>query len=383
MKAVRWRSAVSQSPFESDHMGPPTGSTSLPRVFAQPQLAQLQRQSVVRHAAATAIEQEVMVDAIPDSLLRAGDDQNSMRGHFERMIRKAQADICAAVEEVDGCKFRQDAWTRPGGGGGITRVMQDGNVWEKAGVGVSVVFGKMPQEAYRAATGTNKSNGASKDDMVPFFAAGISSVMHPKNPHCPTMHFNYRYFETDEWNGIPAQWWFGGGTDITPSYIDEEDQRHFHGVYKRVCDNHDPAYYPKFKQWADDYFLNKHRNERRGLGGIFFDDLRDKPREEIVKFSTEAVNAVCESYLPIVKKHRDDAFTQKEKEWQQMRRGRYVEYNLVYDRGTTFGLKTGGRIESILMSLPLTCRFEYCHEVAPGSPEADLLDACTNPRTWV
>ncbi|KAK9824031.1 hypothetical protein WJX72_007126 [[Myrmecia] bisecta] len=323
------------------------------------------------------------MDAVPETLLRAGDVPSSMRGTFERIIRKAQDKICSSIEAVDGCKFGQDAWTRPGGGGGVTRVLQDGNVWEKAGVGVSIVFGKMPQEAYQAATGTNTSTSAGKDDMVSFFAASISCVMHPRNPHCPTMHFNYRYFETEEWNGSPAQWWFGGGTDITPSYVNEEDMRHFHGVYKRVCDAHDPSYYPRFKQWADDYFLIKHRNERLGLGGIFFDNLRDQPREDLLHFSADALEAVCEAYLPIIEWHKDDPYTETQKEWQQLRRGRYVEYNLIYDRGTTFGLKTGGRTESILMSLPLTCRFEYCHQMAPASPEADLLDACTNPRTWV
>jgi coproporphyrinogen III oxidase len=305
-----------------------------------------------------------------------------MRGRFERVIREAQDSICAAVEAEDGTKFRQDAWTRPGGGGGITRVIQGGKVFEKAGVNVSVVYGSMPAEAYRAAVGRDVS-GLDAADRVPFFAAGISSVMHPHNPHAPTMHFNYRYFETDEWNGIPGQWWFGGGTDITPSYLYPDDMAHFHGAYKAVCDAHDPAYYPKFKSWCDDYFLIKHRGERRGLGGIFFDDLNDRPAADILKFSTQAVNTVVPAYLPLVSRHKDDAFTPEQRQWQQLRRGRYVEFNLVYDRGTTFGLKTGGRIESILMSLPLTASWEYDQSPAAGSPEADLLDACKNPQTWV
>ncbi|KAK9918093.1 hypothetical protein WJX75_001161 [Coccomyxa subellipsoidea] len=346
-----------------------------------------ERSSHIMRAAAVGIEKEEMLASTPDSLLREqSSESEGIRGRFERIIRDAQNRIVAAVEEEDGeGKFREDAWARPGGGGGVSRVMQGGKVWEKAGVGVSVVYGTMPPEAYRAAKGNNSVNGASNGASggVPFFAAGISSVMHPRNPFAPTMHFNYRYFETEEWNGIPGQWWFGGGTDITPSYVDEEDMRHFHGIYKRVCDNHDPAYYPKFKQWADDYFLCKHRNQRRGLGGIFFDDLNDRPQDEILAFSTEALGAVTESYLPLVQKHKNDPFTEQQKEWQQMRRGLYVEYNLVYDRGTTFGLKTAGRIESILMSLPLTARWEYCPPVDPTSPEAELVDACTNPRTWV
>lgn len=325
------------------------------------------------------------MDAAPKSLLRPGKDtDSSTKAKFEKVIRSAQDSICKAIEEIDGTKFRQDAWTREDGGGGITRVMQDGNVWEKAGVNVSVVYGSMPPEAYRAATGNSEAlRGKEIIGRVPFFAAGISSVMHPRNPHAPTMHFNYRYFETEEWNGLPAQWWFGGGTDITPSYLYEEDMKHFHGTYKTVCDRHDPAYHAKFKQWCDDYFLISHRGERRGLGGIFFDDLNNKDPETILKFSTDCVNSVVDSYCPIVVKHKDDAFTPKQKEWQQLRRGRYVEFNLVYDRGTTFGLKTGGRIESILMSLPLTASWMYDNQPTPGSPEADLLDACKNPRTWV
>ena len=221
---------------------------------------------------------------------------------------------------------------------------------------------------------------------VPFFAAGISSVMHPHNPMAPTMHFNYRYFETDAPAGVegaPRAWWFGGGTDLTPSYLFKEDVSHFHGTYKKVCDDHDSAFYPKFKAWCDDYFLIKHRGERRGLGGVFFDDMNDRDPDKLLAFATDCAAAVVPAYVPLVSKHKDDKFTPQQKEWQQLRRGRYVEFNLVYDRGTTFGLKTGGRIESILMSLPLTARWEYDQHPAPGSPEADLLDACKNPRAWV
>ena len=202
--------------------------------------------------------------------------------------------------------------------------------------------------------------------------------MHPRNPHCPTMHFNYRYFETD--GGI---WWFGGGQDITPCYVNEEDMKHFHGSLKEVCDKHDPEYYPKFKKWADDYFKIQHRGETRGLGGIFFDDLDDRDPDEIFEFVKELSNNVVNAYGPIIEKHKDDEFTQKEKEWQLMRRGRYVEFNLVYDRGTIFGLKTGGRIESILMSLPELARWEYDHQPVEGTPEYDFIDATKNPREWV
>lgn len=255
--------------------------------------------------------------------------------------------------------------------------MANGRIWEKAGVNLSVVYGTMPKEALNAATerGENRGDG----DAVPFFATGLSCVMHPRNPHCPTMHFNYRYFETEGGD----KWWFGGGTDITPCYVDEDDMKHFHGVYKEVCDRHDPEYYSKFKKWADDYFLIKHRGERRGLGGIFFDDLNDRDPEEIFEFCKDAANHVVAAYGPIIQKHQNDEYTEEEKRWQQLRRGRYAEFNLVYDRGTIFGLKTGGRTESILMSLPETARWEYDHHPEPGSPEAEFLDAAMNPREWV
>jgi len=333
--------------------------------------------------AAAAIEEEVYVEGAPVTLLREEDYESPMRVKFEKMVREAQDTICAAVEELDGSKFHEDTWTRPTGGGGISRVLQDGNVFEKAGVNVSVVYGQMPPEAYRAATG---DDSAGKAGPVPFFASGISSVMHPRNPHAPTVHFNYRYFETDpgeNTEGAPRAWWFGGGTDLTPSYIVEEDIKSFHGLLKDVCDKHDEDFYPRFKQWADDYFLNKHRGERRGVGGIFFDDMNDRDPEELLAFATDCADAVVPCYIPLVAKHKDDPFTEEEKEWQQIRRGRYVEFNLVYDRGTTFGLKTGGRIESILMSLPLTCRYEYDHKQEEGSREADAMDAFKNPRNWL
>eukprot|EP00199_Chlamydomonas_sp_CCMP681_P001770 CAMPEP_0119107880 /NCGR_PEP_ID=MMETSP1180-20130426/12110_1 /TAXON_ID=3052 ORGANISM="Chlamydomonas cf sp, Strain CCMP681" /NCGR_SAMPLE_ID=MMETSP1180 /ASSEMBLY_ACC=CAM_ASM_000741 /LENGTH=360 /DNA_ID=CAMNT_0007093429 /DNA_START=114 /DNA_END=1193 /DNA_ORIENTATION=+ len=322
--------------------------------------------AAVAPPAVRGIEAENMVAKPPATLLRPVDLTSSVKTRFEKMIRSAQDSICKAVSDIDGTPFREDAWTRESGGGGITRVLENGNVWEKAGVNVSVVYGSMPPEAYRAATG---SVDKSFTGRVPFFAAGVSCVMHPHNPHAPTMHFNYRYFETEPWNGIPGQWWFGGGTDITPSYLYEEDMKHFHGMYKTICDKHDPTYHEKFKTWCDTYFLIKHRGETRGLGGIFFDDLNDKGPHEIMNFSEECVNSVVAAYCPLVTKHKDDAYTPQQRQWQQMRRGRYVEFNLVYDRGTTFGLKTGGRIESILMSLPVTASWQYDHQPAPGTPE--------------
>ena len=323
-------------------------------------------------------------DEVPDSLVKEGDGPDGnypMRSKFEKMCREAQKKITAAIEEIDGGgTFQEDAWVRPTGGGGMSRVLTGGNVFEKAGVNLSVVYGSMPQEALQAATerGVDRAKGMAPGERVPFFACGLSSVMHPKNPFAPTMHFNYRYFETD--GGV---WWFGGGTDITPSYVNEDDMKHFHGTYKAICDEHDPTYYKEFKEWADRYFLIKHRNETRGLGGIFFDDQNNKDPDEHFAFSEACVNSVIKAYGPIVEKHKDDDFTEKNKEWQLMRRGRYVEFNLVYDRGTVFGLKTGGRIESILMSLPETARWEYDHVPKADSPEADFIDACQNSREWV
>ncbi|CAA7047052.1 unnamed protein product [Microthlaspi erraticum] len=337
------------------------------------------------------IEKEVPETERPFTFLRdseGGDSQSSssssVRARFESMIRAAQDNVCSAIEAVEGGpKFKEDVWSRPGGGGGISRVLQDGNVWEKAGVNVSVVYGVMPPEAYRAAKGASSEQ---KPGPVPFFAAGISSVLHPKNPFAPTLHFNYRYFETDapkDVPGAPRQWWFGGGTDFTPAYIFEEDVKHFHSVQKQACDKFDPSFYPRFKKWCDDYFYIKHRDERRGLGGIFFDDLNDLDQEMLLSFATECASSVIPAYIPIIEKRKDTPFTEQHKAWQQLRRGRYVEFNLVYDRGTTFGLKTGGRIESILVSLPLSARWEYDHKPEEGSEEWKLLDACINPKEWL
>lgn len=320
----------------------------------------------------------------PDSLVRPGDGPDGnypMRARFEKMIREAQISITDAIEKIDGkATFQEDCWTRANGGGGMSRVLKDGAVWEKAGVNLSVVYGSMPQEALQAATerGVDRAKGMAPGERVPFFACGLSCVMHPRNPFCPTMHFNYRYFETD--GGV---WWFGGGTDITPSYLNLDDMKHFHGTYKEVCDRHDPEFYPKFKAWADRYFVISHRNETRGLGGIFFDDLNDRDPELLFQFAKDAVNSVVPAYGPIVEAHKDDPFTEREKQWQQMRRGRYVEFNLVYDRGTVFGLKTGGRIESILMSLPETARWEYNNIPEEGSPEAEIMDCFKHAREWV
>ncbi|KAF7084770.1 hypothetical protein CFC21_088311 [Triticum aestivum] len=345
------------------------------------------------------MERETPEAAPPPTFLRgeeASSGSSSARARFERLIRRVQAEVCAALEAVEegsgggGVVFREDAWTRPGGGGGISRVLQGGRVFEKAAVNVSVVYGVMPPDAYRAAR-PDAAAGAEKAGPVPFFAAGVSSVIHPNNPFAPTLHFNYRYFETEapqeftpaDAPGAPRQWWFGGGTDLTPSYIIEEDIKHFHSVQKQACDKFDPTFYLRFKKWCDDYFHVKHRGERRGVGGIFFDDLSDHDQETLLDFVTECAASVIPAYIPIIECRKDTPFTEDHRAWQQLRRGRYVEFNLVYDRGTTFGLKTGGRIESILVSLPLTARWEYDHKPQEGTEEWKLLDVCINPKEWI
>lgn len=296
-----------------------------------------------------------------------------MRQKMAVFVHDLQDEICNAIADLDGKAFREDVWERPGGGGGRSRVLQEGNVFEKAGVNVSVVFGTLSPEAARA------MGGGREIEDPRFFAAGISLVIHPWNPMVPTAHANYRYFE----RGEGVAWWFGGGADLTPSYLFEDDARHFHQVLKAACDAHDPQYYPRFKRCCDEYFYIAHRGERRGVGGIFFDDLHDRPPDRLFAFVQACGKAFVPAYVPLVERRKDLPYSPDQKRWQQIRRGRYVEFNLVYDRGTMFGLRTGGRIESILMSLPLTARWEYDHQLIPGSEEARLLEVLRQPRDWV
>ena len=294
------------------------------------------------------------------------------------MVHQIQDEICEALRTIDGVDYRQDEWTREEGGGGRSRVFSGGEVFEKAGVNVSVVHGTLSPQAAQSMGGGHELQGKDLD----FFATGISLVLHPHNPMAPTVHANYRYFERGE-GQKDGSWWFGGGADLTPSYLFEDDAEHFHRVHKKVCDLHDVANYSAFKKWCDEYFDIKHRGERRGLGGIFFDDLNGASKNECFEFVRDCAQSFLPSYLPILERRKNLPFTEKQKQWQQLRRGRYVEFNLVYDRGTKFGLTTNGRIESILMSLPLTSRWEYCHEVADGSEEALLLNVLREPRDWI
>ncbi|XP_036301652.1 oxygen-dependent coproporphyrinogen-III oxidase, mitochondrial [Pipistrellus kuhlii] len=306
-----------------------------------------------------------------------------MKTQMELLILETQAQVCRALAQVDGgAGFSVDRWERKEGGGGISCVLQDGHVFEKAGVSISVVHGHLSEEAVKQMRNRGK-NLKTKDGKLSFSAMGVSSVIHPKNPHAPTIHFNYRYFEVEEADGN-KHWWFGGGTDLTPTYLNQEDAVHFHRTLKEACDRHGPDLYPKFKKWCDDYFYIVHRGERRGIGGIFFDDLDSPSKEEVFQFVQSCAQAVVPAYIPLVKKHCNDSFTPQEKLWQQLRRGRYVEFNLLYDRGTKFGLFTpGSRIESILMSLPLTARWEYMHSPSANSKEAEILEVLRHPRDWV
>uniref|UniRef100_UPI00358E3858 oxygen-dependent coproporphyrinogen-III oxidase-like n=1 Tax=Myxine glutinosa TaxID=7769 RepID=UPI00358E3858 len=318
---------------------------------------------------------------------RLGTGEDRTRVEMELLIMKVQRDVCRELQRLDGeGQFVVDCWKREEGGGGITCVMQNGKVFEKAGVNVSVVHGKLPPAAAAQMRSRGHMLKAGPDGLLPFVAMGVSSVIHPLNPHVPTMHFNYRYFEIQQIDGT-KEWWFGGGTDLTPCYLYPDDASHFHKTLQSALSTHSPDLYPQFKKWCDDYFVNTHRgNERRGIGGVFFDDYC--PEGESSRTALSLVHslsdAIIPAYSPIVERRLGITYSDLELEWQQLRRGRYVEFNLVHDRGTKFGLMTpGSRTESILMSLPLTARWEYKHEPPAGSREAEMLEVLRQPREWV
>lgn len=308
-----------------------------------------------------------------------------MRLRMEAFIKEHQKKIVSELEKLDGHKFVIDTWERPAGGGGITCVLQGGSVFEKAGVNTSVVYGTLPRPAIQKMRVNHKALDPDVESLD-FFAAGLSLVLHPHNPMAPTVHLNYRYFETADPDGKTNAWWFGGGSDLTPSYLFDEDAIHFHKTLKEACDAHDKNYFPRFKKWCDNYFNNKHRSESRGVGGIFFDDLdeTEKDQEQLFAFVQDCLSAFLPSYMPIIERRKDMTFNENEKLWQQLRRGRYVEFNLVHDRGTSFGLNTpGARVESILMSLPLTARWQYMHKPEIGTREERILNVLREPRDWV
>jgi len=360
-----------------------------------------------------------------------------MRQRVEQYINSLQDSIVLAFEQLDpaGPKFKHDSWVRSQGGMGRSCVFSSSpdadeggpnststqSILEKAGVNISIVHGILPPPAIRQMRADHTSMPLpERPDGLPFFAAGISLVVHPRNPHAPTVHANYRYFEiTDPLDGNKEAeeaggakepevlaWWFGGGSDLTPSYLYEEDATHFHSTLQKACDKHGPALYPTFKKWCDEYFFIPHRGESRGIGGLFFDDLNEGPHlrlqssaaeagvdtkrptapDDIFSFIKDLGDAFIPSYIPILERRHAMSYTPQERRWQLLRRGRYVEFNLVYDRGTKFGLMTpGARIESILMSLPETARWEYMSDLGgdEGTEEGRLIKVLKEPKAWV
>lgn len=300
-----------------------------------------------------------------------------MKEKFYAYIQDLQDTITANLESIDReAVFKEDLWRREEGGGGRTRVIENGAVFEKGGVNISKVHGPL-------APAMQQHFGVGDVD---FFACGISLVLHPKNPMVPTVHANWRYFEMYDKTGNTIESWFGGGQDLTPYYLFEEDATHFHKVCKAACDRHDPQFYPEFKKKCDEYFYNSHRNEARGIGGLFFDYLKpseERNEEQWYDFVTDVGDSFLEAYLPIVEKRKELNYTAEQRNWQEIRRGRYVEFNLVHDKGTLFGLKTNGRIESILMSLPPHVQWVYDHHPEAGSEEEKLVEVLENPREWI
>ncbi|HEY9880650.1 MAG TPA: oxygen-dependent coproporphyrinogen oxidase [Leptolyngbyaceae cyanobacterium] len=318
------------------------------------------------------------------------------RERVSQAFRQLQDTICHQLEVLDGAgTFQQDEWNRPEGGGGRSRVIKQGDVFEQGGVNFSEVWGQSLPPSILVQRPEAAGHG--------FYATGTSMVLHPRNPYVPTVHLNYRYFEAG------PVWWFGGGIDLTPYYPFEEDVVHFHRTLKETCDRHHTEYYPTFKLWCDEYFYLKHRQETRGVGGIFFDyqdgrgelyrgpdangpaaqlsqrvgELPPRDWETLFAFSQACGNAFIPAYVPIAEKRRHTSYGEHERNFQLYRRGRYVEFNLVYDRGTIFGLQTNGRTESILMSLPPLVRWEYGYTPEPGTQEAKLYDIFLKPQDWV
>ncbi|BAQ61872.1 coproporphyrinogen III oxidase [Geminocystis sp. NIES-3708] len=317
------------------------------------------------------------------------------KARVSQFMQTLQDEICTGLETLDGKgKFKEDSWQREEGGGGRSRVLTDGNIFEQGGVNFSEVWGNhLPPSILQQRP---EAEGHS------FYATGTSMVLHPKNPYIPTVHLNYRYFEAG------PVWWFGGGADLTPYYPFAEDAHHFHSTFKKTCDQHHPEYYPVFKRWCDEYFYLKHRNETRGIGGLFFDyqdgtdplyrgPHKDKDAaiysrslppqnhrtwEDLFAFIQDCGRTFLPAYVPIAQKRQNTEYGDRQRNFQLYRRGRYVEFNLVYDRGTIFGLQTNGRTESILMSLPPLVRWEYGYQPEPNTPEAQLYDVFLKPQNW-
>jgi coproporphyrinogen III oxidase len=293
--------------------------------------------------------------------------------HVKTYLTSLQNKIIAALEAVDGKKFSRDDWVRPEGGGGVSAMLEEGNVFERAGVGMSHVFGdKMPPSA-----------SAHRPELAgrSWEAIGVSLVLHPRNPYAPTVHMNVRFFNASK-PGEADVFWFGGGMDLTPYYGYEQDAAHFHRTCKLALDNLGEDYYPRFKKWCDDYFYLKHRKEPRGIGGIFFDDVNEKDFDFSIGFMQSVGDHFLDAYLPILNRRKDIPYGERERDFQAYRRGRYVEFNLVWDRGTLFGLQSGGRTESILMSLPPIVKWRYDWKPEAGSAEEKLYTDFLVAKDW-
>ncbi len=294
-----------------------------------------------------------------------------LKEEITQQFKALQHSICVSLEQEDGkSEFSTDLWDRPEGGGGISKIIENGDLIEKGGVNFSAVFGNTPEHI-------KKTFGY---DASEFYATGVSIVLHPKNPFVPIIHMNIRYFD------MGSHWWFGGGIDLTPHYINKIDAAYFHQSLKKVCDKHHDSFYSKFKKWADDYFFIKHRNETRGIGGIFFDRLNEPDlgnKDALFDFTIDVGNSFAPIYSEISQRSKNMNFSERERDWQMVRRGRYVEFNLVLDRGTKFGLETNGRVESILMSLPPLAAWKYNYSVELGTPEDATQQLLVKNIDWI
>jgi coproporphyrinogen III oxidase len=315
---------------------------------------------------------------LASALDQVGHAPVSTRAKAETIMREAQHSICKAFADLDGASFAEDVWTSPDGNTTYTdKELRNGNVFQTVSSNVAVINGVFSPDTARAATG----GSLQIDSPMPFYVASLSLVVHARNPMVPSAHANYRYFDSGQ-DDVPERWWFGGGADLTPNYLFEEDAAHFHRLHREVCDRFDLAYYPRFKNWCDEYFHIVHRGERRGVGGIFFDNLSDRDPELLLAFVAQCAASVIPAYLPIVRKRCSMDFTEEQERWRQLRAGRYIEFNLMYERGTVFGLKSGGRAASVLRALPPRARWEYQHTVQAGSDEARLMEVLRHPCEW-
>lgn len=323
--------------------------------------------------------------------------QQSTRRIIEKVFRQMFENICQAIEQLDGKKFIEQPWNRDKNGnwiGGdnsedtiyVDRALHDGNVFEKVGVNYVAIEGELPPGMTFQKSGalaTPEVDRITGDKGTPYFATGTSFVIHPCNPMVPIAHVNYRYFQLGD-GTQPGYWWFGGGADLTPAYLFEEDAVHFHQVHKEVCDKHDSSYYPRFKKWCDEYFYISHRAESRGIGGIFFDHLNERNIQELLSFVTDCTEAFIPAYIPIVERRKDMVFTEENKYWQRIVRGRYVEFILSCDRGARFGLASGMvNTQSVFNCMPPAASWQYDDQPAPGSNEAMLREVLKNSREWL